>query len=115
MKKLLLTIITLLTITNIANATTKENFICRDLGLSNIGNNTVLIESEPYMLPLDSKYDYYIKDKKIDTSFAGKMVCAKAWNIITEDGITVNDYFYGLEQGIRDEFTEEFLKKLIKQ
>ena len=115
MTKLLLTIITLLTITNIANATTKENFICRDLGLSKISNNMVLVESEPYILKLDSKYDYYIEDKKIDTSFIGKMVCAKAWNVITEDGLTVNDYFYRLEQAIRDEFTEEFLKKLIKQ
>jgi hypothetical protein len=115
MKKLLLTIITLLTITNIANATTKENFICRDLGLSKIGNKMALVESEPYILKLDSKEDYYIEDKKIDTSYIGQRVCAKTWNVLTKNGITVNDYFYGFEQGIRDEFTEDFLKKLIKQ
>ena len=114
MTKLLLTIITLLTITNIANATTKENFICRDLGLSKIRNNMVLVESEPYILKLDATEDYYIKDKEIKKIFIGQVMCAKKWDDSSYlDGYSFNYYFNLKVKQAKQLMEEDFNKKML--
>ncbi len=89
----------------------KDVFICRDLGYIKVNNQIFIAESKPYQLEMNVKNNYIINYKKDKNLVMGNF-CARSWDIIIDEGISFNDFFYNQMQVLRNGLTAEFLNEL---